>query len=139
MTTKRGIQPAELGPVRNHASTRSGRPVGDSATAPTLTEKESRIERAAIELHMAKLKRRELYRLAGTCPVGEPAGYVHGESISEGTERCFAAHCHGTLDWEPCEACAVVIAEYRPVRMLVQRLQQKLERAVVARLLRGVR
>lgn len=40
MTTKRGIQPAEPGPVRNHASTRSGRPVADTATAPTFTHEE---------------------------------------------------------------------------------------------------
>lgn len=99
-----------------------------------MTRELSRIEHAAIELHLAKLKRRELYRLAGTCPIGQPDDYVNGECIGGGSERCFAAHCHGTLDWEPCEACARVIAEYRPVRMLVQRLQQKLERAVVAHL-----
>lgn len=96
-----------------------------------MTPELSRIERAAIELHLAKLKRRELYRLAGTCsrPDVCPA--------TDTGQRCFAAHCDGTLDWEPCEACARVIAEYRPVRMRVQRLQQKLERAIVAYLRRS--
>ena len=91
----------------------------------------SRIERAAIELHLAKLKRRELYRLAGTCSRSEV------DPDTGARPRCFTAHCDGTLDWDTCEPCARVIAEFRPARMLVQRLQQKLERAVVAHLRRS--
>lgn len=96
-----------------------------------MTPELTRIERAAIELHLAKLKRRELYRLAGTC-----LGRGVSPTLDTGV-RCFTAHCDGTLDWQPCEPCSRVIAEFRPVRMLVQRLQQKLERAVVAHLRRS--